>query len=167
MKKRFTEEQIIGVLKEADAGVKPTELCRRHAISEATYYSWKAKFGGMTVSEAQRLKALEQENSRLKKLLAESMLDQAALKDLQPKVVSLQARREAVRTLMTERGMGIPRACGLVGVSRSLFAYERRRTGDAALTERMKEMASVKRRYGYRRIHVLLRREGWQANHMR
>lgn len=82
MKKRFTEEQIIGVLKEADAGVKPAELCRRHAISEATYYSWKAKFGGMTVSEVQRLKALEQENSRLKKLLAESMLDQAALKDL-------------------------------------------------------------------------------------
>ena len=82
MKKRFTEEQIIGVLKEADAGVKPGELCHRHAISEATYYSWKAKFGGMTVSEAQRLKALEQENSRLKKLLAESILDQAALKDL-------------------------------------------------------------------------------------
>ena len=68
---------------------------------------------------------------------------------------------------MTERGMGITRACGLVGVSRSLFVYESRRTGDATLTERMKEMASVKRRYGYRRIHALLRREGWQANHMR
>ena len=65
MKKRLTQEQIIGVLKKADAGVKPAELCRRHGISEATYYSWKAKFGGMTVSEAQRLKALEQENSRL------------------------------------------------------------------------------------------------------
>ncbi|KAK85129.1 transposase [Bordetella holmesii CDC-H809-BH] len=62
MKKRFTEEQIIGVLKEADAGAKPAELCRKHGISEATYYNWKAKFGGMTVSDAQRLKELEQEN---------------------------------------------------------------------------------------------------------
>ncbi|CAM3768233.1 putative transposase [Kerstersia gyiorum] len=68
---------------------------------------------------------------------------------------------------MTERGMGITRACGLVGISRSLFHYESRRTGDAALTERMKEMAAVKRRYGYRRIHVLLRREGWHSNHKR
>ncbi|ELP3490091.1 IS3 family transposase [Pseudomonas aeruginosa] len=170
MKKRFTEEQIIGVLKEADAGAKPAELCRKHGISEATYYNWKAKFGGMTVSDAQRLKELELEleNNKLKKLLAESMLDKAALQgSLRPKVVSPQARREAVRTLMTERGMGITRACGLVGISRSLFHYESRRTGDAALTERMKEMAAVKRRYGYRRIHVLLRREGWHSNHKR
>lgn len=81
MKKRFTEEQIIGVLKEAEAGAKVAELCRKHGISEATYYNWKAKFGGMTVSDAQRLKELEQENNKLK-LLAESMLDKAALQDL-------------------------------------------------------------------------------------
>jgi len=81
MKKRFTEEQIIGVLKEAEAGMKVAELCRKHGISDATYYNWKAKFGGMTVSDAQRLKALEAENARLKRLLAESMLDNAALKD--------------------------------------------------------------------------------------
>jgi len=68
---------------------------------------------------------------------------------------------------MAERGMGITRACGLVGISRSLFAYESKRTGDVALTERMKEMPAVKRRYGYRRIHILLRREGWQTNHKR
>ncbi|KHK49099.1 transposase [Ralstonia sp. A12] len=82
MKKRFTEEQIIGVLKEAEAGLRPAELCRKHGISEATYYNWKAKFGGMTVSEAQRLKELEQESNKLKRLLAEPMLDNAALKDL-------------------------------------------------------------------------------------
>ena len=79
MKKRFTEEQIIGVLKEAEAGLKVGELCRKHGISEATYYNWKAKFGGMIVSEVQRLKALETENARLKRLLAEAMLDNAAL----------------------------------------------------------------------------------------
>ncbi|WP_250866467.1 transposase [Caballeronia sp. INSB1] len=82
MKKRFTEEQIIGVLKEGETGLKPAELCPKHGISEATYYSWKAKSGGMTVPDAQPLKELEQENSTLKRLLAESMLDNSALKDL-------------------------------------------------------------------------------------
>jgi len=82
MKNRFTEQQIIGVLKEAEAGMKVSELCRKHGISDATYYNWKAKFGGMTVSEAQRLKALESENGKLKRLLAEAMLDNAALKDI-------------------------------------------------------------------------------------
>lgn len=82
MKQRFTEEQIIGLLKEAEAGMKVAEVCRKHGISDATYYNWKAKYGGMTVAEAQRLKAMEAENARLKKLLAESMLDNAALKDI-------------------------------------------------------------------------------------
>jgi putative transposase len=79
---RFTEEQIIGVLKEHEAGMKTADLCRKHGISEATFYNWKAKFGGMEVSEAKRLRALEDENARLKKLLAESMLNEAALKEL-------------------------------------------------------------------------------------
>lgn len=82
MKKRFTEAQIIGVLKEAESGVKVADLCRKHGIAEATFYNWKAKFGGMTVSEAQRLKELETENAKLKRLLAEAMLDNAALKDV-------------------------------------------------------------------------------------
>ena len=79
---RFTEEQIIAVLKEAEAGAKTGDLARRHGVSEATIYNWKAKYGGMDVSEARRLKTLEDENARLKKLLADSMLDNAALKDL-------------------------------------------------------------------------------------
>jgi len=82
MKKRFTEEQIIGVLKEAELGMKVSELCRKHGIGEATYYNWKAKFGGMTVSEAQRLRELESENAKLKRLLAEAMLDNSVLKDI-------------------------------------------------------------------------------------
>lgn len=82
MKKRFTDEQMIGVLKETEAGMKVADLCRKYGISDATYYNWKAKFGGMTVSEAQRLKALEAENNKLKRLLAEAMLDNAALKDV-------------------------------------------------------------------------------------
>ena len=79
---RFSEEQIIAVLREQEAGAKTAEVCRRHGISDATFYKWKAKYGGLEVSDAKRLKALEDENRRLKKLLAESMLDNAALKDI-------------------------------------------------------------------------------------
>jgi len=75
VKKRFSEEQIIGFLREADKGVAVKDLCRRHGFSEASYYLWRSKFGGMDVSDAKRLKALEIENTRLKKLLAESMLE--------------------------------------------------------------------------------------------
>jgi putative transposase len=80
--KRFTEEQIFGVLKEAEAGAKTRELCRKYGISEATFYNWKAKYSVMMVSEARRLRELEAENTKLKKLLAEAELDKAALKDL-------------------------------------------------------------------------------------
>ncbi len=79
---RFTEEQIIGVLKEHEAGAKTGDLARKHGVSEATLYNWKAKYGGMDVSEARRLKQLEDENAKLKKLLAEQMLDAAALREL-------------------------------------------------------------------------------------
>ena len=80
--KRFSEEQIIAVLKESEAGAKTKDLCRRHGISEPTLYNWKAKYAGMTVSEVRRLKELEQENAKLKRLLADAELDKAALKDL-------------------------------------------------------------------------------------
>jgi putative transposase len=86
-RKRFTEEQIIGVLKEHELGAKTSDLCRKHGVSEATFYNWKSKFGGMDVSEAKRLKALETENAKLKRLLADAMLDNAALKDLLSKNV--------------------------------------------------------------------------------
>ena len=79
---RFTEEQIIGILREHEAGARAGELARKHGVSEATLYNWKAKFGGLSVSDAQRLRALEDENRRLKSLLADAMLDKAALNEL-------------------------------------------------------------------------------------
>jgi putative transposase len=82
---RFTEEQIIGILREQEAGMKTADVCRKHGISEATFYKYKAKFGGMDVSDARKLKALEDENAKLKKLLAEAMLDNAMLKDIASK----------------------------------------------------------------------------------
>jgi putative transposase len=79
---RFTKEQVIAVLREHEAGISTAEVCRKHGVSSATFYAWKAKFGGMDVSEAKRLKQLEDENAKLKRLLADAMLDNVALKDL-------------------------------------------------------------------------------------
>lgn len=79
---RFTEEQIIGILKEHEAGVLVADLCRKHGVGDGSIYKWKAKFGGMDVSEAKRLRSLEDENTKLKRMLADAMLDNAALKDL-------------------------------------------------------------------------------------
>ena len=85
MKRRFSDEQIIGMIKEYEAGVKAQELCRKYGVSDATFYKYKAKFGGMTVSDAKKLRALEDENNRLKRMLADARLDNAALKDLATK----------------------------------------------------------------------------------
>lgn len=85
MRRRFSDEQIIGKIKEHEAGVKASDLCRKYGISDATFYKYKEKFGGMTVSDAKKLRALEDENAKLKRLLADAMLDNAALKDLATK----------------------------------------------------------------------------------
>ena len=79
---RFSEEQIIGILREQETGITASELCRKHGVSSPTFYKWKAKYGGMDVSEARKLKALEDENAKLKRMLADAMLDNVALKDL-------------------------------------------------------------------------------------
>jgi putative transposase len=84
-RKRFSEEQIIGILKEHEAGIPVSDLCRKHGVSDASIYKWKARYGGLDVSEAKRLKQLEDENNKLKKLLAEAMLDNAMLKDIATK----------------------------------------------------------------------------------
>lgn len=81
-KSRFTQEQIIGILKEHHAGLSASDLCRKHGISDATFYKWRAKYGGMDVSDARKLKALEEENAKLKRLLAESVMDNATLKEM-------------------------------------------------------------------------------------
>ncbi len=99
------------------------ELCRKHPFSDTSYYKWKAKFGGMDVSDAKRLRSLEEENNKLKRLLADALLDDAALKYGFTKVVSPHARREAVAALKTERQFYERRACGLMNISTSLLRY--------------------------------------------
>ena len=109
---RFTEDQIIAVLREQEAGAKAADLCRKHGMSEATLYNWKAKYGGMDVSDAKRLKALEDENAKLKKLLAESMLDASALRELLEKTG--KARRQARGCRSPADGVPDERAAGLL-----------------------------------------------------
>lgn len=134
MKKRYTEEQVISILKEGRAGLKTPALCNKYGISEATYYNWKNKFGEMTASEAEKVNLLEQENRRLRRLLADATLDNETLKDLlRQEVANPQAKRAVVRTLTAKHDMAVSKACGLIGLSRSLFYYESKRVNGARL----------------------------------
>ncbi|MFG1306054.1 IS3 family transposase [Xanthobacter autotrophicus] len=162
---RFTEEQIIGMLKEQEAGAKTAEVCRKHGISSATFYKFKAKYGGMDVSDARRLKALEEENTWLKKLLAEQMLDNAILRDVSfKKMVTPDARRKAVAHACAAHGVSQRRACQALGVDRTSVRYRSVRPDDAPLREAMRAVAGERRRFGYRRIHIMLRRQGIVMN---
>ena len=138
-KQRFTEEQIIGFLKQAEAGVPVKELCRANGFSDASFYKWRGRFGGMEASDARRLKELESENMKLKELLAEAMRAQ---------------------TEISER-----RACQLIGLSRTVLRYRPCEDQvNVGLCTRITALAAERRRFGYRRIHVLLRREGQAFN---
>jgi putative transposase len=163
-----SRQQIIAVLKKQEAGSKTADVCRQHGISSATSYHWKAKYGGLSVSEAKPLRALESENARLKKLFADAMLDNAMLKDLlSKKMVTLAVKREAVVHLRSAFEVSERRACSVIEVPRMTVRYRSRRPDDLGLRERLRALAHERRRFGYRRLHVLLRREGYMVNHKR
>ncbi|HEY6521356.1 MAG TPA: IS3 family transposase [Roseiarcus sp.] len=158
---RFTEEQIIGVLKEHEAGAKTADLARKHGVSEATLYNWKAKYGGMDVSEAKRLKQLEEENAKLKKLLAEQMLDAAALRELLfKKMVGPAVKREGVAHLQAVMGLSERRACSIVNADRKMIRYRSCRPPDTELRTHLRDLAHERKRFGYRRLFILLRQDG-------
>ncbi|MBM2429338.1 MULTISPECIES: IS3 family transposase [Roseobacteraceae] len=164
-KSRFTEAQIIGMIKEQEAGMPTAEVCRRHGLSPATFYKLKSKYGGMEVSEAARLKALEDENGKLKRLLADTMLDNVVLKDLLgKKLTAPKERREAALNAMRDHGISQRRACRLVGVDPKTVRRERP-PDHPEIRQEMKEIAGRRRRFGYRRIGVLLERKGMIMNH--
>nr|WP_244114286.1 IS3 family transposase [Burkholderia gladioli] len=167
MKKRFTEEQIIGFLREAEAGLPIKELCRQHGFSEASYYLWRSKFGGMSVSDAKRLKELEAENNRLKKLLAESMLENEVTREaLRKKLVSAPSRRDLVRH-MIHGGLSERHALRVIGMSASAYRYQPAPDRNLALRAQIVALAQRHRRYGSGMIYLKLRQSGMVVNHKR
>ena len=153
----------IAVLREQEAGAKTSDVCRKHGVSQATFYKSKAKYGGLEVSEARRLRALEEENGRLKKLFAEGNARQRHVAGRgRKKMVTPAARREAAAHLREVHGVSQRRACQALGVDRSSVRYRSRRD-DGEIRVRLREIAPVRRRFGYRRLHILLRREGLQG----
>nr|WP_157275336.1 IS3 family transposase [Pelomonas sp. Root1444] len=168
-KSKFTEEQIIGFLKQAEAGLAVAEICRKGGFSDATFYKWRAKFGGMEASDARRLRELEAENAKLKSLLADAHLDIHALKSvLGGKKIAPQAKREAVGRLINEHQLSERRACRLVGLSRDSYRHPPVASAQtAALKAKIVEIAHARRRFGYRRVHDLLRLDFPGVNHKR
>ncbi|MCG7495009.1 IS3 family transposase [Thalassobius sp. Cn5-15] len=164
-KSRFTEAQIIGMIKEQEAGVPTAEVCRKHGLSQGTFYKYKSKFGGMEVSDVAKLKAMEDENARLKRLLADTMLDNAVLKELFGKELTTpNERREAALRAMRDHDISQGRACRLVGVDPKTVRRERP-PDNPEIRKEMKAVAAQRRRFGYRRIGVMLERKGLIMNH--
>ncbi|MCF2446928.1 IS3 family transposase [Dyadobacter sp. CY345] len=167
-KTKFSEAQIIFALRQADTGVPVAEVCRKMGVSEATYYNWKKKYAGLGVPELRKLRQLEEENQKLKQLVADLSLDKQMLQDiLKKKPLRPAQKRTLAASLMKNYQVAVIRACSVVCLQRSCWYYKPHRRDDAAIRHRIKEIAQVRIRYGYQRIHVLLRREGWRDNHKR
>ena len=155
-KSQFTEEQIIRALKEVEAGATGTEVCRRLGVSEQTFYRWKAKFGGMDVSDAQRLRALEEENRKLKLLLAEQLLGVQMLRSALKKMSTPATRRRVASEVQAEFECSQRRCCRALGFARSSVLYRSRRQEEPELVERLKALPAERPRLGDRRLHRLL-----------
>ena len=160
---KFSEQQIALILKQVDDGLGVEEVCRKAGVSQQTYYRWRKKYGGLMPSEVRRLKQLEEENGKLKRMVADLSLDKAAGRAFKKAVKPVKARG-LVDQLQGIYQVSIRRACDVLRFQRSSYFYKARRPSQAALRKRIQEIAATRVRYGYRRIHVLLRREGWPVN---
>ena len=167
--RRYSETQVFRILKEVDDGCPVVDAARKHGVSPATIHSWKGKYGGMTLSGLKCLKALEEENARLKRIIAQQALGDELLKEINAKkMVSPLARRSAVRYLTKQSRCSQRHACAVIGIPRALVRYiARRRKDEAELIRKIHKLAIRHNRYGYRRVTVLLRREGWKVNRKR
>ena len=171
--KRHSAEQIVRKLREAEVelarGATVKDACRKLAITEHTYYRWRREYGGLRVDEARRLKQLEKENVRLKKIVAEKELDLSIPEEsCGGKLLSPARRRDAVEHVRRKLGVSERRACRVLKQSRTTQRYVPRQPDDEqVLTERIVNLAREYDRYGYRRVTALLRMEGWLVNHKR
>jgi len=162
-KKRYTEEQIVRILGEAEAGVKVEELVRKYRVRRSTIYRWRSKYGGMEVSDVRRLKELEEENRRLKKIVGDLTLEIDAVKSVSKKMVRPTARKKVVAEPSTMHGLRERRSCTLAGISRSASRYERQED-PPELIAWLKDLAVARPRWGNRGLHMEMRRGGLLMN---
>ncbi len=164
-KSRFTDEQIVGVIREYEAHTKVAKLTRRHGMSAATFYKWKAKYGDMNVSDVKRLRELEDENPSSKSCWPRHIWTTMRLKVCLQKMVTPAARREAVKVARQDYQLSERRTCRLAQISRSANGYHPRPDKHARLRERPTVLAGEHKRYGYRMLHAKLKQEGFSVNH--
>ncbi|MBD1583921.1 IS3 family transposase [Pseudoalteromonas sp. S16_S37] len=168
-KSRFTESQIIAVLKETDAGMKVEEVWRKHGISSATYYNWKAKYGGMEASDVKRLKELEEENAKLKKMYADVSLENHAIKEFIRKKGLVTAQKRSSANTLVQAGLSILKACKFVGIGRATYYRSERdwRKADAAVIDAINAQLKKSPRAGFWKCYGRLRFKGYPFNHKR
>lgn len=166
-KSKFTEAQIVFAIKQSEHGVRVDEICRKMGISEATFYNWKNKYGWLGISELRELRMLKDENARLKKMVADFILDKQMLQDVIKKLWSLLRRSNWLDIWSSSIKSPHKGAAGYWWYIIQFFYYQHHRREDAALSSRVREIAITRVRYGHWRIYTLLRREGWRDNHKR
>ncbi|MFJ5444100.1 IS3 family transposase [Pectobacterium sp. CHL-2024] len=167
-KARFTEHQIIAVLKSVEAGRTVKDVCREAGISEASYYNWKAKFGGMEASDIKKMKDLEGENRRLKQMFADLSLECRALKDvIEKKPLKPAIKRELVSYLTAQFTMSIRQACRTLSLSRTEYLYQPDTRRDEPVIQALTDMAERYPRYGFKKLFQKLHRQGHAWNHKR
>ncbi|MEO0966686.1 MAG: IS3 family transposase [Planctomycetota bacterium] len=167
-KTRFTDEQIAFALRQAELGVSAAEVCRKMGVSEQTFYRWKKKFAGLGVAEVRRLKQLEEENRKLKQLVADLSLDKSMLQDaLKGKTLTPDRRRSLVNSATAAYRVSKRRACAVLKQPRATQRYRSVADDQAYLRKRIREIAERHVTWGYPRVWVQLRREGWSVNKKR
>lgn len=165
-RKRHTEEQIIAVLKEAEAGIGVQELCRKHAISDPTFYKWRTKYAGLEVSDVKKLRQLEGRKPATQTDGGGTSAGHPGTRGShRKKLVAPKAKRMAAQWMAERFGLSQRRVCRLLQADRNTLRYRSRRQEDGALRTRIRAIAEIKRRYGCPRVYVRLRREGWTVNH--
>ncbi len=166
-RKRWAEPQIVFALRQADEGTSVGKICRKMGVAEATFYRWRKRYGGLGVSEIRRLRQLGEENRRLTSLVADLSLDKAMLQDVLRKNMKPVRRRAVVQYVQTAWEVAERRACGALGFWRSTHRYRSVADRQEELRLKLRELAASRPSYGYRRLHILLAREGWRVNRKR
>ena len=160
---KFSDAQKAFILRQGADGVPVADICRKAGISPATYFNWKKKYDGMQPPEMRRLKQLEDENGKLKKIVADLSLDREMLQDVIHRKLRPARKRELATAVCNDWSVSIRRACAVLEFDRSTYQYKSRRHEQAGLEARIKEICQTRVRYGYRRVHVLLRREAGRS----